>query len=36
MDVSNFGKKSFESGYCNLFDKTGLASDIKGDHRGIY
>ena len=29
-------EKSFESGYCNLLDKTGLAPNLKGDHRGIY
>ena len=36
MDVSTMGGKSFESGYCNLLDKTGLAPNVKGDHRGIY
>ena len=36
MDVRTVGGKSYESGYCNLLDKTGLASDLKGDHRKIY
>src|SRR6266513_1685533 len=36
MDVSTMGGKSFESGYCNLLDKTGLAPNVKGDHREIY
>jgi hypothetical protein len=36
MDVGTIGGKSCQSGDRNLFDKTGLASDIKGDHRGIY
>src|SRR6266850_7507720 len=36
MDVSTRGGKSFESGYYNLLDKTGLAPNVKGDHRGIY
>src|SRR5262245_23340677 len=36
MDVSIRRGKSFESGYCNLLDKTGLAPNVKGDHRGMY
>src|SRR5262249_46826784 len=35
-DVSTIGGKSFESGYCNLLNKTGLAPNVKGDHRGTY
>ena len=29
-------RKSFESGHRKLHAKTGLASDVKGDHRGIH
>src|SRR6266478_2212547 len=36
MDVSTRGGKGSESGYYNLLDKTGLAPNLKGDHRGIY
>src|SRR4030095_816279 len=36
MDVGTIGGKSCQSGDRNLLDKTGLASDVKGDHRGIY
>ena len=36
MDVSTRGGKLLESRYCNLLDKTGLAPNTKGDHRGIY
>src|SRR5262245_44000256 len=36
MDVSARRGKRFESGYCNLLDKTGLAPNVKGDHQGIY
>src|SRR4029434_1280935 len=36
MDVSTRRGKSFASGYHNLLDKTGLAPNVKGDHRGIY
>ena len=36
MDISTIGGKSFESRYYNLLDKTGLASDVKRNHRGIY
>ena len=36
MDISTIGGKSWQSGDRNLLDKTGLASDVKGDHRGIY
>src|SRR6266850_6106283 len=36
MDVSIIGGKSFESRYCYLLDKTGLAPNVKGDHRRIY
>jgi hypothetical protein len=36
VDVGTIGGKSFERGYCNLLDKTGLAADVKGDHREIY
>jgi hypothetical protein len=34
MDVSTLGGKSFESRYYNLLDKTGVAPNVKGDHRG--
>src|SRR5262245_41267832 len=34
--MSALSEKSFESGYCKLLDQTSLASDIKGDHQGIY
>jgi hypothetical protein len=36
MDVSTIGGKGCESGHCNLLDKTGLAPNVKGDHRGTY
>lgn len=36
MDVGAVAGKSFESGYCHIFDKTDLASDVKTDDRGIH
>src|SRR5262245_48310860 len=36
MDVSTRRGKSFESGYHNLLNKTGLVPNVKGDHRGTY